>query len=394
MPEFANHIRASFEPSDTKLLTTSPTSKLLVESPTLASSLSQIFPFLLLIDNFLETITWTNDDHYRNFLIMTLYTCVVMYWNIVSQFFLPIILVLIFSFFVWLISSVVYDSKYEEKPTIEEVLYTLHNITVRSEMILRPIKKFPFTAKNFKRLFIVTTLLTPLQWVLVKTVLPPQKFLLIAGIFVFSFNSPHAVAIRKLLWRSLYLRVLVIYITGVNFKVNRAFESQEALVISSSSASEGDESEILTPVLSNFKVVKKKMISPTRLKQSVVFEVLENERRWFGIGWSSMLYPNERPNFCFEKTMEVAPSITTEPDDFPFPVFENDVYSYQWNWSDESWKVDQEFNRSKSIEGWVYYDNSWEHPRYQDGFSKYTRSRKWARKATLVIDKYKTVYDE
>ena len=63
MPEFSHHIRASFEPSETKLLTSTPTNKLLTDSPVLATALSQIFPYILLIDGVLETITWTNDDH-------------------------------------------------------------------------------------------------------------------------------------------------------------------------------------------------------------------------------------------------------------------------------------------------------------------------------------------
>ena len=70
MPEFKSHIRATFEPTDTKLLTNTPTSRLLTESPKLSTALSQIFPYLLLIDNLLEILTWTNEDHYQNFVDM------------------------------------------------------------------------------------------------------------------------------------------------------------------------------------------------------------------------------------------------------------------------------------------------------------------------------------
>ncbi|CAK9440290.1 uncharacterized protein LODBEIA_P43900 [Lodderomyces beijingensis] len=393
MPEFSDHVRATFEPSDTKLLTTTPTTKLLVESPALATALSQIFPFLLLVDGLLETVTWTNDDPYRNFLIMTFYSCVVVYWELVSHYILPTLIVGLFSLFVWSISSVVYDSKYGEKPTIEEVLYTLHNITIRSEILLRPIKKFRLTPKNYTRLFFMAMMLTPLHWVLVKTILPPQRYLWFAGLFLLSFNSPYAHATRQLLWRSLYLRLAVVYITGVNFKTSRTRPTKETPMAQSVSGSDMEDSHTL-PVLSNFKILKKKMISPIELKQTVLFEVLENERRWFGIGWSALLYPSERANFCYEKTLQEAPAVTSNAKDFSFPVFENDVYSYEWEWIDDKWSLDLEFNKSKNKEGWVYYDNNWEHPRYQDGYSKYTRSRKWVKKASLVIDKQTTVYDE
>ncbi|KAI5958988.1 uncharacterized protein KGF55_005642 [Candida pseudojiufengensis] len=404
MPEYANHLRATFEPSDTKLLTSSSTSKLLIESPTLVTALSQIFPYLLLIDSFLETITWTNDDHYRNFLIMTIYSCLVIYWNLISYFILPILLSLFFANLIWSISSIIYDSKYDEKPTIDEVIYTLHNITVRFEMILRPIKHLPFTFKNFSRLIFGTILITPIHLLLIKTILPPQKYLWFVGIFIFTFNSPYSYAIRQLLWRSLYLRIAVVYVTGLDIKVSKYINSNEFTNASdlpintnlTTTTTNDSEDQNKLPTLSNFKIINKKMISPTQLKQTVVFEILENQRRWLGIGWSTLLYPSERNNFCYNNTFQPAPNIliNNQDDDFPFPIFENDIYVYQWEWIDKFWKVDNEFNKGKGRDGWVYYDNKWEHPRYKDGFSKYTRSRKWIRTAALIIDKHETVYDE
>lgn len=397
MPEFSHHIRASFEPSETKLLTSTPTNKLLTDSPVLATALSQIFPYILLVDGVLETVTWTNEDHYRNFLILTVYSCVVMYWNMVSHFVLPLILALTFASIVWLISSIVYDSKYDEKPTIEEVLYTLHNITIRSEMIFRPIKKFPFTITNYTRLFVVSVLLSPVYWLLVKTIIPPQKFLWYSGLFALTFHSPHAYAIRQLLWRSIYLRLVVVYITGLDVKVTKKYdpsEYQEVSRVQTPATSDTESKGIAIPTLSNFRILRKKMVSPTQLKQTVVFEILENERRWLGLGWSSLLYPSERSNFCYENTLQPAPPITIHKENFPFPIFENDIYSYQWEWIEDDWKLDTEFNKSKSEDGWVYYDSKWEHPRYRDGFSKFTRARKWTRAAILMIDKQGTVYDE
>ncbi|KAI5951821.1 hypothetical protein KGF54_004896 [Candida jiufengensis] len=404
MPEYAHHLRALFEPSDTKLLTSSSTTKLLIESPTLVTALSQIFPYLLLIDGFLETITWTNDDHYKNFLIMTIYSCLVMYWSLISHFIIPILMAVFFANIVWSISSVIYDSKYDEKPTIEEVIYTLHNITIRCEMILRPIKHLPFTFKNFTRLFVGTILITPIHLLLVKTVLPPQKYLWFVGLFIFTFNSPYSYAIRQLLWRSLYLRIAIVYITGLDIKVSKYSNSTEFTEVfeqpqnspatTNTTITESGNQQNNLPTLSNFKTLSKKMISPTQLKQTVVFEILENERRWLGIGWSTLLYPSERSNFCYNNTFQPAPNILQDQDNFPFPIFENDVYAYQWEWTDDYWKVDNEFNKGKGTDGWVYYDSNWEHPRYTDGFSKYTRSRKWIRIASLVIDKHQTVYDE
>ncbi|CAI5757343.1 unnamed protein product [Candida verbasci] len=384
MPEFKNYLRATFEPSDTKLLSTSPTTKLLTESPVLATALSQIFPYLLLIDNFLEIISWTNDDQYLNFLIMVIYSCLIMYWNWFSHIILPLFFALAFASFVWSISSVIYDSEHDEKPTIEEILYTLHNLTVRSEMLFRPLKEVEFTSNNCTRFFIAGVILTPLQLLLTKTILTPQKGLWFFGLFIFSFHSPYSFAMRRLLWRSLYIRLAIVYMTGLNIKITKNDQ-----VISPASS---DIEDVTT--LSNFKILKKKMVSPNQLKQTVLFEILQNERRWFGIGWSTLLYPHDKPNFCYEQNLEMAPSVTLHKDDFEFPTFENDIYTYSWEWLDDNWQIDLEFNKSKSKDGWVYYDNNWETPRYKDGSGKYTRSRKWIRKAVLIIDKHEIVYDE
>lgn len=398
MPEFKSHIRAALEPSDTKLLTNSPTYKLLTESPKLATALSQIFPYLLLIDNFLELITWTNDDHYQNFLIMIGYSCIVMYWNWMSHVILPILLTLAFASMVWSISSVIYDSKYDEKPTIDEVLYTLHNITVRSEMMLRPIEHIPFKLENYIRTILVGILLIPVNIFMVKIFITPQKYLWFLGLFLFTFHSPYAFAIRRLLWRSLYVRLALLYTTGLEIKVTKDYDPNEYQSVSRVVSAANSDAEGMgggVPVLSDFKILKKRMVSPTQLKQTVLFEVLENERRWLGIGWSSLLYPSERPNFCYTKTFNSAPNITSNIKNYPFPIFENDLYEYLWQWIDDEWSLELEYEKLKAPpDGWVYYDSNWGNARVRDGFSRYTRSRKWKRRATLMIDKTDTVYDE
>lgn len=396
MPEFKSHIRVTFEPTDTKLLTNTPTSRLLTESPKLSTALSQIFPYLLLIDNLLEILTWTNEDHYQNFLLLTCYSCIIVYWNWVSHVILPILMTLAFSSIVWFISSIIYDSKYDEKPTIEEVLYTLHNITIRCEMLLRPIKHVPIQRKHFIKLVIASIFLTPLNFAVLKTLIPPQKYILFLGLFLFTFHSPYSFAIRRLLWRSLYVRIAILYITGLDIKIRKDYDPNDYQTVSRVASASNSDAEGLggTPVLSDFKIIKKRVVSPTQLKQTVVFEVLENERRWLGVGWSSLLYPSERPNFCYEGSYNLAPNITVHKENFPFPVFENDLYAYLWEWIDDDWSLELEYQKSKAHDGWVYFDSNWGNGRVRDGFSRYTRSRKWTRRATLIIDKRETVYDE
>lgn len=402
MPEKLDEsLYASFQPSDAKLLTTTSNTKLLVDFPILASALSNIFPYLLLIDNLLEIITWTNEDAYQNFLIVVMFSIIVLYWHIVSIAVLPFLLCLTFSAVVWSISSVIHDSKYNEKPTIDEVLHTLHNITVRFELLLRPIQHFYLGPSNFVKAFFMTALLTPFHLFMVRKVLQPTGFFWILGLFMLTYHSPWSYSIRRLLWRSVYIRIIAFYITGIDIKLDRKNKNHHRGVSRVQSAATSDiedaQSSTIksTQMLADFKILKKYIVSPTKLKQTVLFEILENERRWLGIGWSKFTLPNERPNYCYNQSMQPAPPVSDSDssEDFPFPVFENDLYTYVWDWNDEVWTVDSEYNKGKNNEGWIYYDNNWQNESFQDGFSKYTRSRKWIRKATLEIDKQGSVHD-
>lgn len=373
-------ISATFEPSEAYLLKNSSNNKLLTESPILASALSNIFPYLLLIDNLLEIVTWTNDDHYQNFLIMVFYSLIVVYWNILSCVILPLLITILFSCVVWSISSVVHESKYEETPTIDEVLYTLHNITIRFEMMLRPVKHFDLERNHFLKMFFMSTITIPLHALLVNTFIGLQRYVWISGIVFLSYHSPWSFAIRRLLWRSVYIKIIAFYFIGSAIQLEK--ESPEVKANSEDGFEEHDVS-----MISDFKVLRKYIVSPTQIKQDLEIEIYENERRWIGIGWSKVFLPSERSAYCYEGSLAPAPSI----DNFTFPVINDEEYDYLWKWSETFWNIDKEFNKGRDDAGWVYYDNSWTNQSYEDGFSKYTRSRKWTRKGVLTIEKKKRI---
>jgi hypothetical protein len=399
------YLLAEFEPSEATLLKETSSLQLLAENPLLASALFNLFPYLLLVDNFLEVVTWTNDDHYQNFLLMVVYSTMVMYWHVCSHLVLPILFSMLFSMIVWSILLVIDDSKYNEKPTIDEVLHSLHNITIRFELLLRPIKHVHFTRRKYWTLLMTMVMLTPVHVLIVTYILSPQIVLWLAGLFVLSYHSPTSFLVRRLVWRSVYVRIVAFYITGLDIKLDRRNQNHHLPVSrihspSASGAEEDDKSHSQIQklqLLSDFKIVRKMVTSPTQLKQIVEFEILENERRWVGFGWAKFLLPSERPNFCYQQLMMTAPHVPSDAnedkDSFPFPVFENDLYLYLWAWSDENWILDLEFNKGKDKDGWCYYDNNWLNPSYVDGMTKYTRSRKWNRKAVLIIDKRAEVND-
>lgn len=397
---------AVFEPSEAKLLTSTSQSQLLVENPILASALSNIFPYLLFIDNFLEILTWTNDDPYQNVLLVACYSVVVLYWPVLNLWIVPMLLAVVFSSVVWSTNSVLYDSKFGERPTVDEVLLTLHNITVRFELFLRPAKHLQLSTRNNFKMVIGALLATPIQLALTKTVLPPRRYVWIAGVVFLTYHLPWSFSVRRLLWRSVYVRAVVFFLTGLDIRLARNDDtlrkrSAHSTISRTHTPSSTDiEDQALSSVptsdkvqmVNNFTILRKVIVSPTQLRQTVRFDILENERRWLGLGWSKLLLPHERASFCYESLMMSAPDPTLD-EEFKFPIFENDLYTYLWQWMDDLWAIDTEFNRSRYKTGWVYYDSHWVKPTYEDGFSRYTRTRKWTRRAILLIDKQGEVLD-
>ena len=393
-------VYASLEPSDAQLMVKTPNSQLLVDFPILSSALSNIFPYLLLLDNILGMATWTNDNPYQNCLFVVFYSVIVMYWQTVSYFALPMIFAISFLCVMWSVSSLIYDSKFNEKPTIDEVLHTLHNITVKFELSLRPLRNVLVQERNIIQMCFMSIILTPLQVFMVKTVISPQVFVWLLGLFLLTYHSAASFAIRRLLWRSLYVRYVAFYLTGITAKShpreNVAIMSDTNFPTNFPTLCDRTDVDNSSPIeiIGDFSLVKSKRKSESYLEEIAVFEVLENERRWLGLGWSKLLMHGDRPRYCYLKSMTEIPPISNDQESFIFPTFENDLYSYKWKWLDTNWSIDTEFNKGKSTNGWVYYDNRWSNDSYKDGFSRYTRSRKWDRAALLQIQKKDVIYDE
>ncbi|CAN3374419.1 hypothetical protein DIURU_000705 [Diutina rugosa] len=394
-------VEAPFVPTTAEILTESSNANLLTENPILASALSMIFPYIILIDNFLELCTWSNEDPFDNLLVVLVYGLVVRYWSVVTNVLLPFLFALTFSSVVWRANSVIADSRFNEKPTIDEVINTLSNITGRVEVLLRPIRHFPMGPRQLTRLLLGALAISPVHWLLLNTVISVKRYVWLLGTFALTYHSPWSYSIRRLIWRSVYVRVIAFYVTGISVTIDKKHQQRElsrsrnATTISTpvgSDMEDVDPSHI--PVLSDFKIIRKIISSPVQLKQIVEFAILENERRWFGLGWSHFMMPGDRPNYCYDVSFKPAPPVDEDTNDnFPFPVFENDLYSYHWNWVAPEWTLDEDYNKGKDKDGWVYHDSNWENDTYVDGFGTYTRSRKWTRRAELLIDKQDVVLD-
>ncbi|CDK24525.1 unnamed protein product [Kuraishia capsulata CBS 1993] len=329
-------------------------------SPIITSALSSAFPYLLMIDKLLAAITWTNEDSYQGFLLIVIYGAAVRYWDNLGSAIVPVAASMAFCCVSWTITTVSNESS--DPPTLEEVVALLSNICTRCEILREPLKVLDsFTLVDFGKLLLSSVLLWPFYVFVLQRIYNTKWFSLIFGILALTYYSPWATASRCLLWRSSYVRTAAKAVTGL-----------DVLLTSRHSKN---------PIATDHKVIYTSKTNDSE-KQTVEFQIFENQRRWIGMGWSGHLLPNERAPFTNEKF-----AACSGFEGFHFPEMpEVTGKSFKWEWLDPKWQIDVSFNKGNDKEGWIYYDNYWDTPGFVDSISKYTRSRKWRRRATLVIE--------
>ncbi|ODV96973.1 hypothetical protein PACTADRAFT_28762, partial [Pachysolen tannophilus NRRL Y-2460] len=355
--------------------------------PIITTTLSHSFPYLLVLDNILSFITWTNDDPYYNFLCMTAIVLVIVKWEFFSIYLLPLLIVFIFSCITWSVQSILIETKnqdfqnnnnnnnnndYDDVPTIEEILYTLSNISTRFEILVSSAHFLKnYTKADLIRVIFLILLLTPLYWLLLYYAISLKSMVILITVFCLTFHSDWAIATRSLLWRSIYTRKIICLLSGLDINL---YTSQQNHYDLQSKKSQD---------INNFeKKLDFKIISIEKNSKIVEFEILENQRRWIGIGWSTYLFPYDRANFTSENLISCKSPTTFEFPQSPDPS----TIIYTWKWLQPNWMVDRNFSRTKVGDGWLYYDNYWKYPSPEDSITKYTRTRRWKRRAILTID--------
>lgn len=185
--------------------------------------------------------------------------------------------------------------------------------------------------------------ITPI-WILLT--LPPfyiittRRVVLSVGTIILTYHSSPARVFRVLLWRSLTVRRICVFLTGLNFSTDKAADKvadksktaqpkNHATAIATSSKGEGG--------------------------VRFTFIVYENQRRWLGIGWTYSLFPNERAAWTDEHLNSV-PS----KDNFELP--DANGGNAIWRWVEGSqWRIEGGDNTSDGG-GWIYYDNKVSQP--------------------------------
>ncbi|KAF5006808.1 hypothetical protein FDECE_6826 [Fusarium decemcellulare] len=304
-------------------------------------------------------------------------------------------------------NSEVTNTKHQK--TLDEIVETLKEFTGRCNVLMEPMldmtdflstQRTPTSATTrpaltviFMRLLIITPIwiaLTVPPWRVITT----RRVILVTGTIILTWHARVMRVSRALLWRSSTVRRLAAGITGLHFDTpEKTFrkELEVAATKGTDRVAQQQESE-LTKALGKTSSFQTNHLrrngSAKTAGVKFTFIIYENQRRWLGLGWTNNLFAYERPAWTDEHNNAVPAK-----DDFELPEVE-DGSRMEWRWVQGSrWRVDGvqdeqgpvDYDLQEGKNGWIFYDNKWQNgTRGQDGWSRWTRRRKWYRDAELV----------
>ncbi|KAF2226381.1 integral peroxisomal membrane peroxin-domain-containing protein, partial [Elsinoe ampelina] len=400
---FSPHTHNSARQQRSTILLHQKSPLLLATPPQVTRALAYSHAFLIPLNKFVGLLSWTTGDPWESFLLVASFWFTVLYGDVILRYAGPLILVVFLILGMYFrryspLSSTGWtgekskthkrsgsDSPVEHRKSLDEILATLQAFTGRCNILLAPmIQMTDFlstqqtatsatTRPALTTLFIRILFASPL-WCLLT--LPPlriitaKRIVFAAGTLVLSWHSRPARISRAILWRSRTVRELASLLTGLNFSLESP----------------------TTPRTTAFPASNLTALNAMKSKSQNIrftFSVYENQRRWIGLGWTSNMVAYERAPWTDEHLNPTSP-----PDKFQLPDIEGGHAKWQWVPSSQ-WRVELPTAPSPSAkdsnvkitddDAWVYYDNKWLNgTRGQDGWSKYTRRRKWIRDAELV----------
>lgn len=377
--------------------------------PTVSKSLIKAYPFLILTLKALNILTWNDDEsnHLSIFLVLLAAFSILYYEPLVKYMghLLPV-------FALWIYSeckSYIIDQQ-SKHSTLDDIIQTVTLISKRSEVLISPIVELDLSAGDLKRLLFTTVFLSPVYVVISFFILPPNKLFLILTVLVLTYHSKWSKVTRTLLWKSRTFRLLCFYLTGLDFENSGLTKASTLFNLNK---------KLSNKFGKNSSNSKNGTSNQNNTKSSVRFTyvIYENQRRWLGVGWTPNLLSYERTPWTDEFLNESEPIETFELPQLPLSIDIQDAENGEnkigtnngedevmntkgmvWRWIDKTWRLDLTNDGSiqlpstrpkttanpKADDGWIYYDNTWKNPSTEDGFSKYTRRRRWIRTAELV----------
>ncbi|EJS43720.1 pex31p [Saccharomyces arboricola H-6] len=347
-------------------------SPLLTSTPkTVSRSLVRLYPYLIVVDNFLSIITWSNDNVPANLFTIFIFTICVLYFGFITKYFGHLMIVGII--WVYLLIDKHVQETMASCPSLDDIIHVMDRVSMKSSAVLSPITIL--SAQDVRRLLFTIAFLSPVYIFLTMFVLSPNYLMLMGGLYVLTYHSKLIRRMRKYLWKFRIVRLLFFFITGLDLggpdNNRRLFASVNKKIRS---------------------FVWNEVGNTSNAKKTVLFKValFENQRRWLGIGWTSTMLSYERASWT-DEFMNTSPSLEM----FTLPEKQSGM---TWEWNDKDWMLDLTNDGAIQLstsatktkvkpgadEGFIYYDNTWNNPSSTDAYKKYTRRRRWIRTATVT----------
>lgn len=432
---------ASFAPTQTSSRTSTRSaviiqqkSPLLVATPPqVTRALAYSHPFLLPLNTLAGLISWSTNDPWESFIFVCSFWATVLYGDLLILYAGPVLVIAGLMLGMYTrrfsplstysspvassrdhrrtkssssISSEIDGQLIQHSKSLDDIVDTLNTLTLRCNTLLEPFLKLTDFLSTQHSATSATTRPALVQllyrmvgvlpiWIVLSLspvhLITARRVVFIVGTLIFTWHSKPARVCRTLLWRSLLIRHVSSLLTGFDFAGD--FEMAWA---------ETDSNGIPIPrTKSQNDIARKRLNSASTAKSEKVgvrftFTIFENQRRWVGIGWTTTLFAYERAPWT-DDHLNGSP----DKDNFKLPHVEGAGAAWRWVEGSE-WHVEEINTDGSSVkkkfapssvslrgrgnhdENWIYYDNSWQGGRAQDGWGRYTRRRKWVRDAELV----------
>ena len=179
---------------------------------TVSRSLVRLYPYLIVVDNFLSIITWSNDHVSANLLGIFIFTVCVLYFGFITKYFGHLMIVCII--WVYLLIDKHVQETMASCPSLDDILHVMDRVSMKSSAVLSPITIL--SGQDVRRLLFTIAFLSPVYIFLTMFVLSPNYLMLIGGLYVLTYHSKLIKRMRRYLWKFRIIRLLVFFITGLD----------------------------------------------------------------------------------------------------------------------------------------------------------------------------------
>ncbi|CAB4256722.1 peroxisome biogenesis protein [Maudiozyma barnettii] len=352
-------------------------SPLLSSTPSnVSKALIKLYPYLIVADKALSLFTWTNDEHWPNYLVIVFFIITTIYFDFIVKYFGQLIIIGLLWLYSMMDNSV--TKTVSAYPTLDDIVHMMGRVSKKADIILAPVRVL--SIQDIKRLFFTITFFLPLYVIISLFIITPKKLFLLGGIYTLTYHSALCVLIRKSLWNIRIVRLFSFYVTGLDLG---GINKHQGIFITVSE-------QMKNSNFGNKDKGKGYALGDKAKAIRFTYALYENQRRWLGIGWTSTMLSYERAAWT-DAYLNPAPPLNH----FKLPDDDSDM---KWQWVDENWSLDMgndgaiQLSKSQpnlisspgSNAGYIYSDNTWTNPSTDDAYAKYTRRRRWVRTAELV----------